>query len=149
MQLGSYLGQVLKLLRTRRGWPQKQLAAAAGVSKSMVSSYERGKQMPNLTTVDKLMTALEADLCDVHCAFEHLFGRPMTVHPLSAHFQPEGPRPHGAIPPNTRAAAVAAEITEVARGGPWQPSAPEPLDRLLDNIAADLRELLRYTFLGR
>jgi transcriptional regulator with XRE-family HTH domain len=41
---------------------QKEVAARAGVTKGMLSSYERSKQEPSLTTLARLLAALDADL---------------------------------------------------------------------------------------
>jgi len=52
------IGLVIKLLRTRAGWTQGQLADAAGLTSSQISKYERGREMPTLKNVDKILVAL-------------------------------------------------------------------------------------------
>ncbi|HSL84262.1 MAG TPA: helix-turn-helix transcriptional regulator [Thermoanaerobaculia bacterium] len=56
------LGPALRELRAERGWTQVELAERAGVSKSMLSLYERGKQRPHLDTLGKLVNALGVSL---------------------------------------------------------------------------------------
>ena len=56
------LGPVLRELRIERGLTQAELAERAGSSKSMLSLYERGKQHPQLETLEKLLDALEVRL---------------------------------------------------------------------------------------
>src|SRR5258708_1829245 len=87
MPIAKTLGEALKLLRTRRGWPQKQLAAAARITKGMVSSYEKDKQLPTLVTLGKILNALDADLCDLYCAIEFVDGTQRPVHDLSERFR--------------------------------------------------------------
>lgn len=49
----------LKLLRTKKGWTQRDLAANAKVNVGTVSRLERGSgPLPEATTVVKLATAL-------------------------------------------------------------------------------------------
>jgi transcriptional regulator with XRE-family HTH domain len=87
MPIAKTLGEALKLLRSRRGWPQKQLAAAAGITKGMVSSYEKGKQVPTFGTLDKILNALQADLCDLYWAIEFVSGTQRPVHDLDDRFR--------------------------------------------------------------
>jgi transcriptional regulator with XRE-family HTH domain len=143
MPIGQHLGEALKFLRSRRQWPQKQLAAKAGVTRSMISGYEKGKSAPTLVTLTKIAQALEADLCDFHCALEHVEGRPMTVHELRDHFLPGPARPERA---GSRQEAAAAGTAEDAPGaaGPSQGPLPEDLAGALDEAIAALRKLRRY-----
>lgn len=62
------MGRALRLLRLRRGRRQYQVAAAAGITKAMLSAYETGKRLPSLKTLGNLLDALEADLADLHHA---------------------------------------------------------------------------------
>jgi transcriptional regulator with XRE-family HTH domain len=57
------VGAVLRAVRIRRGWRQSDLAAAAGVSDSLVSRLERG-QVDNLTveTVRRILAVLDIRL---------------------------------------------------------------------------------------
>lgn len=52
------LGPVLRDLRLEHGLTQAELSDRAGVSKSMVSLYEQGRQRPHLDTLDRLLEAL-------------------------------------------------------------------------------------------
>lgn len=56
------LGAVLRDLRTDRRLTQVELAERAGVSKSMLSLYERDKQRPHLDTLGRLLDALGVSL---------------------------------------------------------------------------------------
>lgn len=87
------LGAALKWLRERRGWVQKELAANAKVSKGMVCSWERGNSEPTIESLNKVLRALGADLCDLFCALQIVHGRPAEVHGLSPHFLPGQARP--------------------------------------------------------
>jgi|HubBroStandDraft_3_1064219.scaffolds.fasta_scaffold00532_3 transcriptional regulator with XRE-family HTH domain len=97
MPLSKEVGEAVKWLRTRRRWPQKRLASQAEVTKSMLSSYETGRQSPNLDTLEKILRALDADFCDLYCAMEIARGRPGTAHPLSPHFKDDAPPKRGAV----------------------------------------------------
>jgi transcriptional regulator with XRE-family HTH domain len=63
----SRVGTALLHLRERRGLRQCRVAERAGISKSMLSNYERGKQCPSLPTLVKILNQL-------HCSVED-FGR--------------------------------------------------------------------------
>jgi transcriptional regulator with XRE-family HTH domain len=52
----------------QRGLRQYEAAQAAGVTKAMLSAYETGKRRPSLKTLDSLLTAMDADLGDLHRA---------------------------------------------------------------------------------
>jgi transcriptional regulator with XRE-family HTH domain len=156
MESKRYLGAALKWLRSQRGWAQKELAATAKITRAMVSSYEKGKQMPTLPTIDKIMTALGADFCDLHYAFEHVNGRPMTVHELSAHFRYgqakslETSRQKRSSPDK-----VGAEMPEPAAAQGEQPLSDD-LERALSDMFAGVNDtvagaqrLLRHALLGK
>src|SRR6185295_15273278 len=51
------LGTALVLLRTVAGWTQEDLARASGIRGSSISDYERGKMVPGLKTLRKLLNA--------------------------------------------------------------------------------------------
>jgi transcriptional regulator with XRE-family HTH domain len=138
------LGEALRFLRRRRNLLQKELAAAANISKGMLSGYERGQTRPTLVTLDKLLTALEADLCDLYCAVEMVHGRPAAVHGLSPQFQPEEARPPklalvkpAAAPGSPARAAAGAEATGV-------PSLPADVEQAMSDGLANLQTVLRY-----
>lgn len=75
------LGQALRWLRDRIGKKQYQIAAAAGVTKGMLSAYETGRQNPSLDTLEKLLGTLGCNLHDLHNAIEIVNGRPVTGRP--------------------------------------------------------------------
>ena len=70
------LGPALRWLRDRRGKKQYQVAAAAGITKGMLSAYETGRQRPSLETLDKLLETLQCNLNDLHNALQIVNGRP-------------------------------------------------------------------------
>ena len=75
------LGAALRRLRVHRDLKQYETAAAAGITKAMLSAYETGKRRPSLKTLGRLLEALDADLGDLHRALvterygDALFGR--------------------------------------------------------------------------
>lgn len=70
------LGPALRWMRERRGRKQYQVAAAAGITKGMLSAYETGRQRPSLETLDKILDTLGTDLHDLHNALQIVNGRP-------------------------------------------------------------------------
>jgi len=56
------LGAALRRLRTRRRMSQRRLAAAAEVTRPMVSAYELGHTQPSLATLGRLLAALGTSL---------------------------------------------------------------------------------------
>lgn len=56
------LGQRVKQLREEREWTQKQLATQAGMTQSSVARFEAGGTTPTIPVLERLATALEADL---------------------------------------------------------------------------------------
>jgi len=70
-ELERYVGAALRHLRLHGGTePRKQLdvAADAGVTRGMLSSYERGRQEPSLRNLERVLDALGADLTQLHWA---------------------------------------------------------------------------------
>lgn len=59
------LGLRLRALRNAAGWSIEQLAAASGVSRSMVSEVERSNRVPTILTLDRLATALGTSVARV------------------------------------------------------------------------------------
>lgn len=57
-----HLGNAIKLLRTRRGLLQSELATKAGISVSYLSLLERGKRDPNFSTVEQIASGLDVPL---------------------------------------------------------------------------------------
>ncbi len=56
------LGPRIQMLRKRYGLSMRQLAAKAGLTPGIVSCIERGKNSPSITTLSKLLAALDSDL---------------------------------------------------------------------------------------
>src|SRR6188472_1233818 len=76
MSIFHGLGRALRWLRDRQGKRQYQVADAAGITKAMLSAYETGKQKPSLDTLEKILTALECDLNDLHKALRIVNDQP-------------------------------------------------------------------------
>ena len=72
----DHLGPALRYLRERRGLKQVQVAARSGCSKAQVSAYERGRRLPWLTTLARLLDGLEASPRDFVRAVEHVKQHP-------------------------------------------------------------------------
>ena len=79
MSIFHGLGRALRWLRDRQGKRQYQVADAAGITKAMLSAYETGKQKPSLDTLEKILTALECDLNDLHNALQIVNERPEAI----------------------------------------------------------------------
>ena len=56
------IGPALRMLRVGRGLAQKELAVRASVTPAMLSGYEREKRRPELSTLERLLMALDADV---------------------------------------------------------------------------------------
>ncbi len=54
----------LKRMREERGWSQQKLADASGVNKATINQIERGRRSPNVETLEKLASALGAEVAD-------------------------------------------------------------------------------------
>jgi transcriptional regulator with XRE-family HTH domain len=54
----SGFGTILTILRIIRGMNQEELAQASGLRSSTISEYERGKMVPGLNTVQRLLGAM-------------------------------------------------------------------------------------------
>jgi transcriptional regulator with XRE-family HTH domain len=55
---------VLKELRRRRGWSQRELAEESGVGQDTVSGIESGRHEPRPSTLRKLAAALDVEVAD-------------------------------------------------------------------------------------
>lgn len=62
MTVAQSFGQDIRTWRERRGLTLPELAAKAGVSKGTLSKIENGKGDACLTTIDKLVRALEIEI---------------------------------------------------------------------------------------
>ena len=63
-------GDALRKLRGETGQMQYEVAAAAKLTRAMVSSYEAGKAYPSVPTLRALLQALGADFCDLQRAMD-------------------------------------------------------------------------------
>src|SRR5262249_8964891 len=79
MSIFHGLGRALRWLRDRQGKRQYQVADAAGITKAMLSAYETGKQKPSLDTLEKILSALECDLNDLHNSLQIVNERPEAI----------------------------------------------------------------------
>jgi transcriptional regulator with XRE-family HTH domain len=79
MSIFQGLGRAIRWLRDRQGKRQYQVADAAGITKAMLSAYETGKQKPSLDTLEKILSALECDLNDLHNALQIVNERPEAI----------------------------------------------------------------------
>lgn len=55
----EHLGPALRLLREQEGLSQTRLAREAGMSKSQLSKYETGKELPKLDSLARILRALD------------------------------------------------------------------------------------------
>jgi transcriptional regulator with XRE-family HTH domain len=79
MSIFNGLGRAVRWLRDRQGKRQYQVADAAGITKAMLSAYETGKQKPSLDTLEKILSALDCDLNDLHNALQIVNERPEAI----------------------------------------------------------------------
>jgi transcriptional regulator with XRE-family HTH domain len=63
--INEHLGQRVKKLRAERGWSLDQLAAASGVSRSMLSEIEREKANPTLAVTFRIAAAFGMTLAEL------------------------------------------------------------------------------------
>jgi len=56
------VGPAIRALRIDRHWSQRELARRAQVTDALLSSYERGRKVPSLPNLGRLLDALGADL---------------------------------------------------------------------------------------
>jgi transcriptional regulator with XRE-family HTH domain len=62
VELFDELGHALRWIRSRTGRSQVEIAGRAGITKAMISAYERGTQTPSTPTLGRVLAALGADL---------------------------------------------------------------------------------------
>lgn len=53
------LGLAIARVRERRGISQAKVARLAGIGKSQLSKYERGKELPKLDSLEKVLLVLD------------------------------------------------------------------------------------------
>lgn len=69
--LNKVIGKNIKQLRTERGLSQEELASILFVTRQTVSNYETGRSYPDIDMLDKISTALDAELSWL------LYGKPV------------------------------------------------------------------------
>lgn len=62
------LDRALRVARVERGLAQVEVARRAGVTQSMLSAYEGGREVPRLSTLDAILAALGMNLTDLGAA---------------------------------------------------------------------------------
>jgi transcriptional regulator with XRE-family HTH domain len=58
----SHLGPALRMLREKAGLTQVTVAERTGIAQNRLSRYENGKQVPDLPTLDRLLSCYEVDV---------------------------------------------------------------------------------------
>lgn len=66
------IGPALRLMRCKCGVRQVEIARRAGITRAMLSGYERSKRLPSLRTLAKLLDALDARLLDLGRYVDHV-----------------------------------------------------------------------------
>lgn len=66
------IGPALRGLRVERGLTQAQVAERAGVSKTMLSLYERDRVRPHLDTLGRILDALGVRLVELAARVEEV-----------------------------------------------------------------------------
>ena len=69
------LPEKLKMLRSKYGYSQKQVAAKAGVSASIISGYETGERTPSTDILLSLSNIY-------HCSVDYLLGKQPEIPPV-------------------------------------------------------------------
>jgi transcriptional regulator with XRE-family HTH domain len=63
-ELLKFVPEAMKLIRQGAGFRQTDVADRSGLTKAMLSSYETGKTLPNLTSLTSFLAAIGKDLSD-------------------------------------------------------------------------------------
>lgn len=80
LNIFSGLGPALRRLREKgAGLTQAQVAAVTGISQGRLSRYENGRKVPDLSTLDRLLTCYGADLEGLRRALKEAQGGPPPV----------------------------------------------------------------------
>ena len=155
------IGPALRFLRQHGLTPapkQKEVAARAGITKGMLSSYETGKQEPSLQTLGRLLAALDADLNRLDWALRRV-GQPLGAEggtdagdgggdPGPASRSPFGRGSWGSFSEVAEEEAPYGEPEPRARSGYRLVEVPEPLsgdeERALGQMLAGFYSFLRY-----
>jgi transcriptional regulator with XRE-family HTH domain len=65
MDLKKKVGERIRFLRKLRGFTQEALAEKAEISVTFIGLTERGKNIPSITTLDRIATALSVKLSEM------------------------------------------------------------------------------------
>jgi transcriptional regulator with XRE-family HTH domain len=80
LNIFSGLGPALRRLREKvAGLTQIQVAERTGISQGRLSRYENGRKIPDLITLDRLLTCYGADLEWLSRALKEIQGAPPSV----------------------------------------------------------------------
>jgi transcriptional regulator with XRE-family HTH domain len=63
-RISRQVGRALHRLRLERDFAQKVVASRAGITRPMLSNYEHGHQQPSLSTLVKILRALDCSAED-------------------------------------------------------------------------------------
>ena len=137
------LGPALRWVRDRRGRKQYEVAAAAGITKGMLSAYETGRQRPSLDTLDKILDTLQCNLNDLHNSLQIVNGRPDGLIRYPARVGE--PYPQGGVPASLVAEAPPADVYGVL--GVTAPL-PAEQERALTEMLEGFHRLVRYLHAG-
>ncbi|MCB1034605.1 MAG: helix-turn-helix transcriptional regulator [Acidobacteria bacterium] len=74
------LGRALATLRDKHNKTQEEVASVAGVTPSMISNYERGKEKPSLDSLWKILGAMNCSLIDLEAALRFVRGDAFPLH---------------------------------------------------------------------
>ena len=61
----SNVGDVIRVLRIKRGYSQAQLADAMGLKRSAIGNYERGIREPDLDTIEAFADFFDVSVSDM------------------------------------------------------------------------------------
>jgi transcriptional regulator with XRE-family HTH domain len=76
------LGPALRQLREKAArLTQAEVAARSGIAQSRLSRYENGRKLPDLITLDRLLTCYGADAEGLGRALKEAQGSPPSSHP--------------------------------------------------------------------
>jgi transcriptional regulator with XRE-family HTH domain len=70
----EHLGRALAVLREKRHDTQEDVARVAGVTPSMISNYERGKEKPSIDSLWKILAAMNCIFFDLEAALRFVRG---------------------------------------------------------------------------
>ncbi|HXO18890.1 MAG TPA: helix-turn-helix transcriptional regulator, partial [Thermoanaerobaculia bacterium] len=137
------LGPALRWIRDRRGKKQYQVAAAAGITKGMLSAYETGRQRPSLETLDKILDTLECDLNDLHNSLQIVTGRPEAPMRFPGRFREA--YPEGGVPSAEVAEAPAVDVYRILG---IDEALPREQELALTEMLEGFHRLVRYLHAG-